>query len=176
MKRGATLLEMLVGVSLLGTMMAAVLMVYVMGGRMLSKGNAQTELLADLQTATTGLSAALQRSAYDGLTVELYSLACLTATDAQGKVAVEDGQLRWNRYLVYYRDPVRQALMRREVPASPPPIPLAALSTYLNGGRLMARHISALGFRAEGRLVHIRVQGEFRERTIAQQVTVRVRN
>lgn len=178
------MLEMVFGMGLLSLLMAAILFIYITGAGAWAKGDAQAELLNVLQTTSLKLSNELQRSCYDSLTVQSDSLSCLSAEDLDtGRLKVDPatGQLRWQRYLVFYRDPGRNALMRRVVPfAGSLPVPLGP--TSLTGGEVLARTISSVTFEQLGSLVRFTLVAE-RKRPrredpehIEQQVLVKVRH
>ncbi len=179
------MLEMVFGMGLLSLLMAAILFIYITGAGAWAKADAQAELLDVLQTTSLKLSNELQRSCYDSLTVESGSLSCLSAEDPDtGRLKVDPatGQLRWQRYLVFYRDPGRNALMRRVVPFSGGLLPAPLGPTSLTGGEVLARTIHSITFEQVGSLVRFRLVAE-RKRPrredpehIEQTVLVKVRH
>jgi hypothetical protein len=184
--------------AVLSLLMASIMFIYVTGAGAWAKGDAQAELLNVLQTASLKLANEIQRSCYDSVTVDANSLSCLSAEDlAKARLTVDatSGELVWQRYLVFYRDAGRNALVCRAVPlpagASQRETPGLLVSfnpaattnaPYCAGGEVLARRVADVRFRQDGQLVEFTLTAEMKRprredpERIEQRVLVKVRN
>lgn len=159
MRRGHTLIEVLVCTALFGLLLGMVLAIYVTGASAWSKGDARTELVGAAQVAMTSLVHDFESSSTLGLSVapDGQSAAAISYLDDQGAFVLDDqGRPIWQKWIVYsFRN---GELWRREEPWPLPaaaranPVPIEQLSPpltvvdYLAGGRAIARNVHAVQF------------------------------
>lgn len=149
-----TLAEMMVSLGLLLIIMGMVLAVYIAGVKVWRKGGTRSELLQDLQVATSNMANDLARTSYASVSIGPGndSIAVLTLFDDDGNFAMNSaGDPIWDRWVIYSRQ--SDTLVRSEVawPATPDiratPIPIEQLSPpltivdYVATGRVIARDI-----------------------------------
>lgn len=161
-RRGLSLLETMISAVLLGILTSLLFFVYRMGASSLMKGQAQTELLQDVQASSSRLLREIERSTYASLSLDppppggpATAISLLSAIDPAGQFAYDPavGEPTWQKYVVLYYDAPSEELRWREVvlaagsPEARTPGPIeqyqgSALATYRNGGRTIARHVT----------------------------------
>lgn len=200
-RSGHTLLELVVTGVILLLLMAALMGVYAVGTRSWAQTESQGHLLSDLQVASVSLTQELERSAYDGLTVNDDALSVLSAADSEGRLELDlaSGAIHWQRYLIFYFDSQAQALRRLALsldsaaPQRTVPAPLETWSgpqgarpllDYRTGGTVIARGVTGVFFEipAQTRLVRISLEAERRAYgkqtpyTVSLRTAARIRN
>jgi hypothetical protein len=149
-----TMVEILVSVSLLGILMGAALSMYFMTTSVVASGRIRSELMGEAQKASTRLTKDIEGTALSSLSIDLPTSAAsmMSAQTSEGSYALQaNGELIWQRYLVYYLQ--EDKLHRLEInldPAAPQrlnPTPIEDfdpgggkqdLSSYLADGRVVA--------------------------------------
>lgn len=179
--RGTTLLETMIGAMLLCLMMAALFFIYQMGASAWKKGEAQTELMADIETCHARLIRELERSTYASLSLDPVAppgpaISFLSAVDDAGQFCFDTvtQQIQWQKYVAVYYDAASREVRWREIALAPgapeanTPEPIesydagggAPLATYLTGGQAMARNISSLQMVWSNGVLELTTRGE----------------
>lgn len=169
--RATTLLETMIGAAILSGLTLALFFIYRMGASAWKKGEAQTEMLQDLQGSIAKLTREAERSTLVSLTIEPGAIAFLSPLDAAGQVVYDPASQRpiWQRYVVMYYEPASQKVYWRVIPLAPgaPEMGLAEpiqdydagglqpLASYRAGGTVIATHISRCEFSVTDGLVQI---------------------
>ncbi|MEW6282798.1 MAG: prepilin-type N-terminal cleavage/methylation domain-containing protein [Candidatus Eremiobacterota bacterium] len=155
MRRGVTLMEMLISVGLLGILLGAVLFLYLVGGRAIAQGDVRSDLMRDLQVTSMKLTQEIETSCYAGLSVGAGGVAVLSAVPAGGGSPGlgPDGSVIWAKYVVFWHDAGTAVVKRQEYPITPTtsgqPIEMwegKTLADYQTGGTVIGRNITGLTF------------------------------
>lgn len=156
-----TLIEALISVSLLGIMVGAILSMYFMTTTAVSRGGVKSELQSQLQQVNGRVLRDVEGAIYQHCSFDpanqAFSLISAQADD--GSYGLQpNGDLTWQKYIVYYRA-ADNVVYRKEIdidaaaPQRTNPTNIESydpgggpqpLSTYLSGGRPIAREITAL--------------------------------
>ena len=162
-RRAMTLLEIMVASSILLLMMGVLFSVYRMGASAMMKGTVHTELVQETNVACHRLTREVERSIYLSLSSTSAPAApgvsFLSAVNGSDLFAYDNATTmpRWQNFLIFYYDPVALELRLRKVPTvgtptegAPRTIELFGaalpLATYLTGGTVVSRSISACAF------------------------------
>lgn len=156
---GVSLIEAIVVCGMIGILTAFIFATYSLGLRATFKGNAQNELLGQLQLGVRILGDGLRESTTASVTLEPAGpgISFLTSYDINGVPVVgTDGRPIWQAYLIFYHDPVAKTLNRRRLELTPsssirtapttienfnPGGGAQPLSFYLNSGQPVSRLI-----------------------------------
>ncbi len=156
-RQGFTLIEAMVAYMLLAILFLMMFFIYRTGASAWKKAEAQTQLLQEAQVVTGRLSREIERSVYasagldpgPGTGTAVAFLSCWN--DATGEYDYDPGSRSplWHKYLICYYNAATQEVFWTETPLVPPsstPAPLAALATFRNGGKLLARNVTRCDF------------------------------
>ncbi len=171
MRRGTTLLETMVGAAILSGLTLALFFIYRMGASAWKKGEAQTEMLQDLQGSIARLTREAERSTFVSVVTEPGAISFLSPLDANGVIVYDPAGQKpvWQKYVVMYYDAPNEQVRWLEVPLAPgspemgqaEPIQLydaggsQPLSTYRVGGKVIASHITRCEFTAADGFVEV---------------------
>lgn len=158
--RGVTLLEILVGMGILGVLSTMLFGVYVMGANAWMKGSTESEILQTSQVVTRFLAKEAEASTAQSLSFssDNRGTAFLTATDNTGTFQYDRSSLLplWQDYAIFWFDAPESALYKRKVsvlgsPVETTPAPFSSFSTipldgYFVDGRPLVRGIKELRF------------------------------
>ncbi|MEW6279273.1 MAG: hypothetical protein AB1758_11660 [Candidatus Eremiobacterota bacterium] len=157
MKRaGATLIETLIGLSLLCLLMLMMFFIYRVGASAWKKSEAQTQLLQEGQVVTGRLSREVERSVYDSASLDpgpnngtaVAFLTCWNETANRYEYDAASRSPIWQRYEICYYDSATQEVRWTQAPFVPSttPAPLGGLAGFRNGGRVLARNVTRCDF------------------------------
>ncbi|MGE0489600.1 MAG: hypothetical protein AB7S38_10345 [Vulcanimicrobiota bacterium] len=158
-----TLAEVLVAAAVASLLLSAIFFIYRTSASAWMKGDTVTQLRNQTMIASGKISRDLERSIYSSLSLspDGKAIAFLSATDANGRFQYDVGNEspRWQNYLIYYLDVDSKLKLRRvSVVGSPqetgPTVidgfgPNQPVSTYTNGGELVADEIAECQFSSE---------------------------
>ncbi len=134
--------------------------VFFAGAKAWRKTDQRSDILRSAQIVTSQVAREATRSSYNSLTItpDGRALSFLSALNDAGIFVLDNqGNTRWQKYLVFYFEPTSGEIRRREVPLLagspqerfPEPIErfsgpsgLQPLTHYLNGGRPLGREVS----------------------------------
>lgn len=160
--RGHTLLELVLGMAILTIILVMLFAVYQLGANAWKKAEVRTELAQQAQQVAGHLTREVERSIYDGASLDsvpnattgvndttLSLLSCWNdATSRFEYDAVARGPL-WQKYTIIYFDSVQGKVFATQTPLAPPaatPVPLANPATFRSGGRLLASDVVRCDF------------------------------
>lgn len=160
MKRGVTLLEVLIASAVMLIIVGAVFFLYVTGTRAWLVGRGQADLLQELLVVQGQVERDVSSSIYASLSIGPgnASFSVLSGQLPAGDYQVSNGVVEWQKYLVFYLDPEKQ-VRRLEVPlVATAPQRISAqpidsyddgsgprpISAYLSGGKILGRHVANL--------------------------------
>ncbi|MGE0494900.1 MAG: type II secretion system protein J [Vulcanimicrobiota bacterium] len=195
-RRGFTLGELLVGALITGLLLAMLFAIFRTGASAWHKTDAQADLTGSLQRIGARFVACLEQA--DLQTVQVSPdrriLAAVVATDAAGNLHRDaNGDLLWQRYVLFWWDSVRQEVYTRELPHANIPqgefltdVDLGSgpqpLSFYANSGRRLAGEITDFEVGYTGQIATMRAVGTHqrygseRAETVEMQFAARPRN
>lgn len=105
--RGLTLLEMMVSLTLIGLIFAAVIAIYVVGSKAWRKGNVRGELLQELQVISNKLTKDAERTTLPSVTIgpAQDKISLLRLYDQDGDFLLNSlGRPIWTSWAVYFQD------------------------------------------------------------------------
>lgn len=179
-------MEILVAILILGILLGAVLFLYLVGGRAVAHGDVRGELQRNLQIALAKMAREVESSSYEGMSSDPTTLAVLSSVPATGgppTLAILDGSVLWQKYVVYWHDPGTKTIKQRELPFPPNPTEQKieawqglTLADYRVDGEDIARNVSAFVVTAPAgtRRVEVEVTTEIVLRGVARQSRLKV--
>ncbi|MCE7869253.1 hypothetical protein DYH09_02625 [bacterium CPR1] len=181
-----TVMEVLVASAVMLMVVSMVFVVYVNGARAWHRGAGQADLLQDLQVVQGQMHREIASSVYESFSADAphRAFSLLSARLDGGGFQVLDGEVEWQRYVIFYLDLPSRELRRAELklpPGAPQrtaPGPIESydpgtgprpLADYCTGGRVIGRDLTELTVKslAAGRILNIEVRGE-RQRSDGQ--------
>jgi prepilin-type N-terminal cleavage/methylation domain-containing protein len=147
---GLTLLEMLVSLSLVGLIFAAIISIYVVGSKGWRKGNVRGELLQEIQVIARKLGRDIERSSLNSISVgpSQNQLSLLKLYDDDGDFVLDSrGNPLWPRGLCIFRKArisnfrFREVLWPADASTRSTPLPIEELNPpltiadYASGGK-----------------------------------------
>ena len=172
-KSGFTFVELSIACSLLLLASLSLGLIYRTGLSAWSKVRLQTSMLQDVQVGLLKLRLEVENSSIASLTVGEHGMAFLCATDSEGvSVLGSDGRLQWQRYLIYYYEPLTGELRRRELPLVSGSsqqtssgdilgyVPTPFLETEFSDGEVVATDLTSCRFQRLGNTVSLRARYE----------------
>ncbi len=137
MRKGHSLLEVMVSLSLLSVLLTVLVSLFVQGTRSTTRTDRQAELGGLTQAALLHLTRDLESAGLDSVAVAPDGLSFM-----QSAAVTPDGKgLTWSHYVLYWLE--RDLLLRCEYPAVlPAPAPLVDASAHRLGGRVVARGVA----------------------------------
>jgi len=162
--RGATLLEVIVGMGILGLLSAMMFAVYVLGANAWMKGSTETDLLQASQLVTRFLAKEAEAATAQSLSFssDNRGTAFLSASDSNGAFQYDSSSLLplWQDYLLFWFEPANGTLFKRKVPVVGTPVettpaPFSTftsvpLDAYLVDGRPLVRGLTEVRFTNPG--------------------------
>lgn len=169
--RGATLIELMLGIALLGMLLTLLFLIFHMGWNAWRSANLRSDLNDQSRLVVQSLSRDLEASVYASLSLQGEAVSFLSARDNNGVFALDaNGDPVWQRYVIFHRDPARDEVVRSELPlvaplGTPEPIEVNTgqpLASFLGPGRVIARGVKrlALSVPLNGRRVRLEVDVE----------------
>lgn len=169
--RGATLIELMLGIALLGMLLTLLFLIFHMGWNAWRSANLRSDLNDQSRLVVQSLSRDLEASVYASLSLQGEAVSFLSARDDAGVFALDgNGDPLWQRYVVFYRDAGRDEVVRAELPLAAPlsaPEPIEVntgqpLASLLGPGRVIARGVKrlALSVPLNGRRLRMEVDVE----------------
>jgi prepilin-type N-terminal cleavage/methylation domain-containing protein len=161
-KRGFTLVEVLVSMSIFGMLMVVMTMLYLFGLRSSARSYRELDELATMQGLSAMLTSDLEPGCARGTSISPARdiLSVLSAASPEHIVELDDqGHAAWRKYVLYTYGPDSGELRRSEVPIpgafADGPLPLESQSSQAltvwaatpRPSRLLARHVTS--FEAE---------------------------
>ncbi|MBS2035225.1 hypothetical protein JST97_09560 [bacterium] len=154
------LLDLVVAMGLLMMLLAGLFAVFFSGGKAWRKTDDRYELLHNTQNVLAQVSREAERSTVFSVSIiPGRAVSFLSPMNDSGNFVTDTlGDERWERYLVFYHDPVKQEVRMVDVPLLPgsferrTPQPIERfislsgqrpLSTYCVGGKLLGRRITS---------------------------------
>lgn len=152
------LADLIVALALFMLLTAALFVIFFLGGKAWRKSDDRYELLRNTQVVQSQFAREAERSSVFSVTVLPGRAVCFLSpiNDAGNPSSDAYGDVRWERYIIFYHDPATQEVRELEVPllpssfehSTPQPIErfLSAtgvhpLADYLSGGRVVGRGI-----------------------------------
>ncbi|MFN8612078.1 MAG: hypothetical protein U0931_31325 [Vulcanimicrobiota bacterium] len=154
-----SILDLTVAMGLLMVLLAILFAIFFLGGKAWRKTDDRYELLRNTQTVIAEISREAERTNIFSLSIlPGRALSFLSPMNSAGNFVTDAlGDVRWERYLVFYHEPTSQEVRMVDVPLlpasferrTPQPIDrflsatgIRPLSSYLVGGRVLGRHIT----------------------------------
>lgn len=159
-RSGLTLIDLVVAMSMFLLLLTVLFAIFFLGGKAWRKTDDRYELLRNTQ----GVLAQINREAERTTTFSVSilpgrAISFLSPINDQGNFVTDTiGDVRWERYLVFYLDSASQEVRMVDIPLlptsferrTPQPIDrfnslsgIQPLSAYLTGGRVLGNHITA---------------------------------
>jgi hypothetical protein len=173
--RGFTVLELIISIFLLGLLLAAVFVVFFQGAKAWRQSDAYSDLQQQGAILLAQLSKEVEQSCLPGLSLESQSIGLLSAVDTSGQFQfTSGGSPAWTGYVLFYRDSenvIRRLDLTAPTQVAPPrPIEetdmgagLDPFSTYLSGGRSVAKMVGDFTLSIEPNNQGIRAQVTLRK-------------
>lgn len=156
---GMTLIDLMVAMGLVMLLMSAMFAIFFLGGKAWRKTDDRYELLRNTQAVVTRIAREAERSsAFSVSILPGRAVSFLSPIDAAGNFATDSlGDVRWERYLIFYHDAAAQEVRMVDLPLLPTsfehgtPQPIERfvsltgaqpLANYLVGGRVLGRRIT----------------------------------
>ncbi len=166
-KSGFSLAETLLGLGLISLLLVITFFAFEKGLRSWRRVDQTRDLVEGARLVVETLDKDVQRSCYSSLSCQGEALSLASAMDAQGQFRLDpQGNPLWCSYLIFYRDPQRGGLIRREQPI-PTPVPAGVpiesglgvtLVSQLGRGRLLAERIGAFELAVVGQRLDYRLR------------------
>lgn len=182
MKRGFTLVEVLVSMSIFGMLMGVMTMLYIFGLRSSSRSYRELDELASMQGLSAMLTGDLEPACARGASISSAGdvLSILSAAGQDQIVQLDSGgHAEWTRYVLYVYSPDAGEVRRSEVPLpsafADGPVPLETLSSQpltvwaagSRPSRLMARNVTSFeAQRVSFRLIAVRMRLQQRNKPV----------
>lgn len=159
-RRGITIIELVVAMSILGVLLALTFFIYTMGARAWAKGDSKADLLRAAQVVAAKTNRYVESSTPLSLSVasDGSAVAFLSAEDTDGVFQYDPVTLlpHWQKFIVLYHDATARTVNFKEVsvigtPLEQVPQPIDALSAgpvdnYKSGGQPLGREIDVCTF------------------------------
>lgn len=158
-QQGMTLLEMIISLSLLGFVFAAIFGMYMTGLTMWSGNDSRSQLIQGVQVSNRSLRSMVAESTAPGVSVSADGkiLALISPRDLNGNTDLSpQGLRRWQSWEVYYQDGnyLRRTQVawtgataaEREVPDTLENITGLTLDAVATNGRMVAEHLYDVAF------------------------------
>lgn len=154
-----TIADLMVAMGLLLLLLSALFSIFFLGGKAWRKTDDRYELLRNTQAVVAQISREAERATTFSLTIlPGRAVSFLSPMNASGNFVTDNlGDVRWERYLVFYHDAASQEVRMVDVPLlpasferrTPQPIERFAsalgvrpLASYLVDGRVLGRRIT----------------------------------
>lgn len=168
-RRGSTLLEVMVAAAIMGLLITTVFALFKMGISAWFKADGLTDLVQQGQAVGARWVRDVEVTANQAVSVSPGgdAISLPSARDATGNFVLDPStsELVWQKYILYYFDPVAGEVRRAEVPIAAPTrsvVPLETysgqpLSNFMTGGTVLARQVSTFTAAAGGRMAYLTV-------------------
>lgn len=154
-----TLMDLMVAMGLLLLLLTTLFAIFFLGGKAWRKTDDRYELLRNTQAVVAQISREAERTTPFSLTIlPGRAVSFLSPINASGNFVTDNlGDVRWERYLVFYHDAASQEVRMVDVPLlatsyerrTPQPIErftsalgVRPITSYMVGGRLLGRRIT----------------------------------
>lgn len=154
-----SVIDLVVAMGLLLMLLSVLFAIFFLGGKAWRKTDDRFELLRNTQTVIAQIAREAERaSAFSVSILPGRAVSFLSPMNDNGQFVTNNvGDVRWERYLVFYHDPASQEVRLVDIPllhdsferGTPQPIERFvsstgshALSHYLAGGRVLGRRIT----------------------------------
>lgn len=154
-----TVMDLMVAMGLLMLLLSFLFSIFFLGGKAWRKTDDRYELLRNTQAVLSQISREAERSNIFSLSIlPGRAVSFLSPMNAAGNFVTDTlGDVRWERYLIFYHDAASQEVRMVDVPLlagsferrTPQPIDrfvsatgMRPLSSYLVGGRVLGQHIT----------------------------------
>lgn len=160
LRRGFTVLELIVASMILGLLMAAQFFIFRSGAGAWSKSDVQADLIRVAQTVSARVNRLVEPSTFQSASVDPAGngVAFLSAVDASGRFSYDPvtNLPKWQKYVIFYYDSTSQVIAQREVGVvglsqENIPQPIVSLGSgtetaYFSSGRPFAREVDSCRF------------------------------
>ena len=154
-----TVIDLVVAMSLLLVLLTVLFAIFFLGGKAWRKTDDRYELLRNTQAVIAQINREAERTTTFSVSIiPNRAVSFLSPMNANGNFVTDSlGDVRWERFLVFYHDPASQEVRLVDVPLlpasyerrTPQPIDrfnsllgVRPLSAYLVGGRVLGTHIT----------------------------------
>ena len=154
-----TVIDLTVAMSLLLVLLTVLFSIFFLGGKAWRKTDDRYELLRNTQAVIAQINREAERTTTFSVSIVANrAVSFLSPIDNNGNFVTDTlGDVRWERYLLFYHDPPSQEVRMVDVPLlpasferrTPQPIDrfnsllgVRPLTAYLSGGRVLGNHIT----------------------------------
>lgn len=135
------MVELMLGILLLGMLLVVLFTIFERGWAAWRQANTRNDLSNQSRQAVDSLTRELEASVYESVSLGPESVSFLSARDDDGQPVLDAaGNILWQRFVLYYRDPATRRMLRCEEPV---PGGLAAPTTIeAHTGTPLTNHLA----------------------------------